>query len=678
MKIGTKLYAAFGGVFATSLILMGLSGQLIVDNVRMWGEMPRVTDQLAAISAINESLGELNAPGNDVLLSWDAATERKNLAEYKADYDAKFATLKRLVGHDRELLDKLTAVARNQDLQQTEALKVMAEVETKVAADRQGDIARSKRAAEDASLHMAQMDRGFSATTKSLAEIETVLRSRVVATVKASTERNNSGMAWLVALTIAGLLLAGFLSARFARRFTVAITELAAVAEGIAAGRLEHHIAPRSNDELGDMARSFQAMLGRLREVIGEVRRAADTVADKSAEIAAGTEQLGRLSATQASSVAETGATMEEMAASIGRVAGGAEALAGNVEQTNAAIEGMAASIQEVAGTTEALTGMAKEASVSVTRVAGSVSSVASRVDEVARVAGQAASIAQDGRAAVEQTIGGMAEVEATMSRFMAIVGGLEKRSAEIGAIVKLIGDIAEQTNLLALNASIEAARAGEHGRGFAVVANEVKELANRAGAATHDITELIHVVQAETTQAAAATQDGHQATQAGAQLARQAGDALRAIVSSVEQVSHLVAEVTAVTQEQVAAAGHITGVVNGMHAHTEQVASACRSQADGSTRIIEAVGQMNGMTQQVSVATSEQRKGGDQIMAAMGHLEGASREVVTATDMIAGSSADLQRLALNLQETIAYFRDAGPARAVTVDGTLEQRVSAS
>jgi hypothetical protein len=39
-----KLYAAFGGVFATSLVLMGLSGQRILDNVRLWGEMPRVTD----------------------------------------------------------------------------------------------------------------------------------------------------------------------------------------------------------------------------------------------------------------------------------------------------------------------------------------------------------------------------------------------------------------------------------------------------------------------------------------------------------------------------------------------------------------------------------------------------------------------------------------------------------
>lgn len=73
----------------------------------------------------------------------------------------------------------------------------------------------------------------------------------------------------------------------------------------------------------------------------------------------------------------------------------------------------------------------------------------------------------------------------------------LNKSSANISGITKIISEIAEQTNLLALNASIEAARAGDYGKGFSVVANEIRKLAEECAESAAEINTIIKGIQA-------------------------------------------------------------------------------------------------------------------------------------------------------------------------------------
>ena len=71
------------------------------------------------------------------------------------------------------------------------------------------------------------------------------------------------------------------------------------------------------------------------------------------------------------------------------------------------------------------------------------------------------------------------------------------KAVSKINELTDTIMSISSQTSLLALNASIEAARAGEAGKGFAVVATEIGNLADQTSKAVGDINGIVGEVNA-------------------------------------------------------------------------------------------------------------------------------------------------------------------------------------
>lgn len=116
--------------------------------------------------------------------------------------------------------------------------------------------------------------------------------------------------------------------------------------------------------------------------------------------------------------------------------------------------------------------------------------------------------------------------------------------SKAIDNMINIIDDIAFQTNLLALNAAVEAARAGEQNRGFTVIAEEIRNLAKTSSTAAKEIKEKIKESEIKIGE--------------GSKYIKQTLSNMSLVISDVEEIANVMADITLSVTEQEKGIEHI------------------------------------------------------------------------------------------------------------------------
>jgi methyl-accepting chemotaxis protein len=264
------------------------------------------------------------------------------------------------------------------------------------------------------------------------------------------------------------------------------------------------------------------------------------------------------------------------------------------VVSTEGAAQTLAGSSQQVAAASRSASDSAASMAAVVEEMSVSISQVADNARDALKTASHAAELSDSGGGVIEQATSAINRIADTVRQTSGAMRALDESATRISTVVQVIKEVADQTNLLALNAAIEAARAGESGRGFAVVADEVRKLAERTGKATNEINGMVLQIQHETRNSLDSMATAVQQVDHGVDLAGSAGEAIRDIRSSVEQVVAVVNDIGNAISEQSIASQQIAQRVEQVaqaseenNAAAEETASAARtlSQLAGGLR---------------------------------------------------------------------------------------------
>ena len=252
------------------------------------------------------------------------------------------------------------------------------------------------------------------------------------------------------------------------------------------------------------------------------------------------------------------------------------------VENLDSALHQVAMGAEQVAMASVQVSTGGQSLSQGASEQASSLEEVSSSLQEMSSMTRQNAQNAREAKGVSEQARESADKGVESMSRMSSAINQIKTSSDSTARIVKTIDEIAFQTNLLALNAAVEAARAGDAGRGFAVVAEEVRNLAMRSAEAAKNTASLI--------------EDAVKNSENGVAINAEVLKNFQDIVEKSNQVSHVVAEIAAASEQQDQGISQVTKAVEQLNQLTQHNAANAEESASAAEQMSSQSEQMRSM----------------------------------------------------------------------------------